>query len=88
MNEDLVKKLAAELDKELNGHKPLTPSEREALEALRHDIQKMLHEDPSSDHTGVVLGKLRDGTTRFEVSHPNLTFAMAEVINALSTMGF
>jgi hypothetical protein len=87
MTEELIRTLATELDKELAGPKVLTPEDRQALEALLNDIQRLL-QTSSPAQTNAVLGRLRENTGRFEVSHPNLTMVMAQVINALSTMGF
>lgn len=88
MKEESIAKLAAELDRELSSRSPLSAADREALESLRRDLQRLLDEGPSEKEAHITVGRLRAATGRFEVTHPNLTAVMAEVINSLSTMGF
>ena len=88
MNEQSVTKLLKDLDKELSKSESLSRRDRQLLERLLFDIQELLARGKTPVPVDVaLLDRLRDATGRFEVSHPNLTAGMAQVIDSLSNMG-
>ena len=88
MSEQSVTKLLKDLDKELAKSESLSRRDRQLLERLLFDIQELLARGKTQAPVDVaLLDRLRDATGRFEVSHPNLTAGMAQVIDSLSNMG-
>jgi len=88
MNEQSVSKLLKELDKELSRSESMSRRDRQLLERLLFDIQELLArgKTPAPVDTAL-LERLREATARFEVSHPNLTSGMAQVIDSLTNLG-
>jgi len=76
------------LHAELSASEDLTPRERSLLETLAADIASLLEDAEASEHEPQTLAdRLRDATSEFEESHPNLTFAIGAVADALSRLG-
>ncbi len=80
----IIAKLARELEHELSEAKALTRDDRELLEDLSRDIDRLARYSPSDAH---LLQRLRDATKRFEVSHPDLTAVTAKIMDTLTRMG-
>jgi len=81
--------LAQVLHSKLESARTLDAADRASLQRLATDLNTILAErDRGSDagHAGV-LEQLRDATTRFEVSHPDLTATLVQVSKALGDMG-
>ena len=85
-NQRLSKQLQ-ELQTQLQQAKTLEQNDREALLQLVKDIQSTLVRTGESGEYESAVQKLEDAVQRFEVTHPQMTAAMARVINSLSTMG-
>ena len=89
MKEESLTDLVKELDKQIGKAKSLSPVDRELLDNLRRDIDQLLvHSRKSAsgaDHE--ILGDLRNATERFESSHPNLSAAMAQIVDLLTKLG-
>lgn len=75
------------LHAELSASEDISPRERELLETLASDIEKVLDDEQASEHPDTLAGRLRELTADFEKSHPNLTFAIGAVADALSRLG-
>lgn len=84
LRETLIK-LQAELDQT----RSVDETERELLHGLMRDVQELLErsgEDPSHQHRSL-SDRLKDTIQKLEASHPTLTTAMGQVVDALSRMG-
>ena len=85
-NQRLSKQLQ-DLQTQLQQAKTLEPNDREALLQLVKDIQATLARTGKSEEYESAVQRLEDAVQRFEVTHPQMTAAMARVINSLSNMG-
>jgi uncharacterized coiled-coil DUF342 family protein len=85
-NQRLSKQLQ-DLQTQLQQAKTLEPNDREALLQLVKDIQATLARTDKSEEYESAVQRLEDAVQRFEVTHPQMTAAMARVINSLSNMG-
>lgn len=76
------------LHAELSASENLSPRERELLETLAADIESLLEDAEASEHEPHTLAdRLREARADFEESHPNLTFAIGAVADALAHLG-
>ena len=89
MNEDHIAGLIETLDKEIENAQSLSARDLELLQDLRRDIEKILERSakPTSVESSDVVNRLRAATDRFEVAHPNLTAAIAHIIDSLVKLG-
>jgi hypothetical protein len=89
MSEESLKHLVQELDVQIGKAKSLSSGDRDLLENLRRDIDKVLAQP--GKRTGLadrdVLGDLRNATERFESSHPDVSAAMAQILDVFTKLG-
>jgi hypothetical protein len=67
----------------------LSDDDRELMTRLSADLESLLDQPrrlPPHHHRSLIE-RLQESTTRFEVSHPDLTNLMAQVIQKLADMG-
>ena len=75
------------LHQELEQPGGVSDTERQQLQELMGDIERVLAEDqPQEEHHGVG-DRVTDAVERFEQSHPNIAFALRRVVDALGRMG-
>jgi len=87
MENQRLNKQLQELQTQLQQAKTLDENDRDALSQLVKDIQSTLARTGKSEEYESAVQKLEDAVQRFEVTHPQMTAAMARVINSLSNMG-
>lgn len=76
------------LHREIDAGTPLRPEQRELLGEVLGEIATLLESDDAAPAEGTsIIAKLRDAEARFEQSHPNLTYAVGAVADALSKLG-
>lgn len=86
MSDSRLHTLLDELHQELQRAPALDSEEREMLNHLAQDVQALLTaEGPARDES--VVGRLNDAVAQFEVSHPDLTRALSQLLNSLSQGG-
>jgi hypothetical protein len=89
MEQDHIARLIERLDREIETASSLSPHDLALLQDLRRDIEKVLTRSggaPSADNSAV-MNRLRVTTERFEAAHPNLTAAMAHIMDSLVKLG-
>lgn len=89
MTDQPVRALLKQLHDTLGSAKRITKEDRELLEQLAADIQAALARSgaPAAGGQKSLADQLQAAVTRFEVSHPDLTAAMAQVSKQLGDMG-
>ena len=89
MDKQHLDQLLTQLHAELGRTAAVDADERELLKRLQADVQAILeHADQSAEPPYGPLGiQLRQSVRHFEVSHPQLTWAMSEVLEILSRSG-
>lgn len=89
MTDQPVRALLKQLHDTLGSAKRITKEDRELLEQLAADIQAVLARSGAQGAGGQksLADQLQAAVTRFEVSHPDLTAAMAQVSKQLGDMG-
>jgi Domain of unknown function (DUF4404) len=76
-----------QLQAELAASTTLSSGERARLQALLGDLRDHASGGESSHSTQSLSERLQDATEQLEDSHPNLTFAIGAVAEALSRLG-
>jgi hypothetical protein len=86
MEEKDLTGLLQQLRAELNRTKAVDQQGRELLRGLDTDIRSLLErsEDDSDD---TLLERLQDSIDYFETTHPRLTQALSQLLNALNNAG-
>lgn len=89
MTEQPLRNLLRQLHHTLDGSPSIAPEDRQLLKQLSDDIQSLLARSgaPAGSGHQTVVDRLQSAVTRFEVSHPDLTAAMAQVGKQLGDMG-
>jgi hypothetical protein len=90
MDRQQLHKLLEQLHAELSQAETVGGDELELLKNLKSDVQVILEraEGETSPQQYTSLGSdLREAIRQFEISHPNLTWAMGEVLEILSRAG-
>jgi len=89
MEKQSLHKALIKLHEELSQTKSLDTVSKELLNTLLNDIHAIL--EPTADQTypeeDNVLHRLKEATEHFEETHPQLTLALDNVLNALHRMG-
>jgi hypothetical protein len=89
MSDPSLRSLAQVLHSKLQSAQTLDAADRASLEQLARDLHALL-DSPSAaadpTHAGI-LDRMRDATTRFEVSHPELTATLSQIGKGLGDMG-
>lgn len=88
MAEKKLTQLLEQLHQELAGTQAVDEKGRDLLRALNDDIQNLLErsEEADSDDNSL-LERLQDTIDHFEITHPTLTSALAQLLTALNNVG-
>jgi hypothetical protein len=90
MNDDELRRLLEELHQKIETTNSVDEKGRELLSHLSVDIRNLLertgHEERLRGSTWEV-GRLEESIRHFEQSHPNLTIALSQLLNALNNAG-
>ena len=86
MEEKDLNSLLRQLRAELTGTRAMDEQGRELLRDLDKDIRAFLEksEDDSDDS---LLERVQDSIDYFETTHPRLTTALSQILNALNNAG-
>ena len=87
MAERNLVELLEQLRGELSRIEALDETGRELLRALDADIQQLLERSGEGESDESLLQRLQDGIDHFEVTHPNLTAALTQMLNTLNNAG-
>jgi hypothetical protein len=89
MNKEQLDERLQQLHDELQTVESADAHNQELLKKLRADIRALLdaQEGDRTQHYGSFGEQLREGITRFEASHPNLTLTMGQLAEMLAKMG-
>ena len=87
MSEDKLRDALEALRGEISRLEGLDDQSRARLDHLLGDIELKVKQPQDAAHHENLIQRLQDSVSRFEVSHPNLTMALNEVLNALSGAG-
>jgi Domain of unknown function (DUF4404) len=86
MEEKDLTSLLKKLRTELSNTKAVDEQGRELLRALNTDIRNLL-ERSEEDSDDSLLERLQDSIDYFETTHPRLTSALSQLLNALNNAG-
>ena len=86
MNQNRLRTLLAELDRELKSAGALDNQSRDLLEQVLADVRK-LDSPVDADQHQSAEERLRKLVLRFETEHPRLSGAVAQVADSLSKLG-
>jgi hypothetical protein len=86
MNQDRLRTLLAELDRELKSTGSLDARSKELLEQVLADVRKLDSPADAGRHQSAE-GRLRKLVLQFESEHPRLSGAVAQVADALGKLG-
>ena len=90
MNDDELRQLLEELHQKIEAADTVDEKGRELLSHLSVDIRNLLeragHEERLRGSPWEV-GRLEESVRHFEVTHPNLTAALSQLLNILNNAG-
>ena len=90
MNDDELRQLLEELHRKIEDTDQVDEKGRELLSHLSVDIRNLLertgHEERLRGNSWVI-GRLDESVRHFEVTHPNLTAALSQLLNILNNAG-
>ena len=86
MEEKDLNSLLKQLRAELTNARAMDEQGRELLRALDKDIRAFL-ERADDDDDDSLLERLQDSIDYFETTHPRLTTALSQILNALNNAG-
>jgi hypothetical protein len=89
MDQQLLRNTLESLHAELGRHVALDDESKTLLADLKSDIQSLLDHSVEEEYGDMpsLLARLEDAVERFEISHPKLTSAIANVITTLNNLG-
>ena len=90
MNDDELRGLLEELHKRIESTDSVDEKGRELLSHLSVDIRNLLERTGHEQQvrgTKWEIGRLEESIRHFEISHPNLTQALSELLTALNNAG-
>jgi hypothetical protein len=87
MEEKDLNSLLKQLRSELTNAKAIDEQGRELLRDLDQDIRSFLERSDEDDSDDSVLERLQDTIDYFETTHPGLTTALSQILNALNNAG-
>jgi len=89
MDDKKLRKLLEQLHGELEHTQSLDDKGRALLSDLELDIRGLLDRTKEGDLQiqPPMLGRLEDSIDHFEITHPTLTMALSELLNALNNAG-
>ena len=85
MNQNRLRTLLVELDRELKSASSLDEQSRDLLEQVLADVRKL--DAPGPGQHGSAENRLRELVLQFESDHPRLSGAVAQVADALGKLG-
>lgn len=90
MNDDKLRELLEELHQKIEATDSVDEKGRDLLAHLSADIRNLLertgYEEQLRGNTREI-GRLEESIQHFEESHPNLTIALSQLLNALNNAG-
>ena len=90
MNDDELRQLLEELHQKIETTNSVDEKGRELLSHLSVDIHNLLERTGHDEHlrgTQWEIGRIEESIQHFEVSHPNLTAALSQLLNILNNAG-
>ena len=90
MNDDELRRLLEELHRRIESTDKVDEKGRELLSHLSMDIRNLLERTGREDRlrgSSWEIGRLEESIRHFEVTHPNLTAALAQLLNILNNAG-
>lgn len=88
MDKQKLREQLQDLHTELQQVESLDAGEREMLQNLAKDVQKVLRQEGDQTQQYTSLGdRLREVVAQVEASHPRVTLLMRQVIDELAYMG-
>ena len=90
MNDDELRELLEELHKKIETTGSVDEKGRELLSHLSVDIRNLLERTGHEDRlrgSSWEIGRLEESIRHFEVTHPNLTTALSQLLNTLNNAG-
>jgi len=87
MTDKNLSELLEQLHSELASTEALDDKGREMLRDLNADIQKLLERSEGGDSDDSLLERVQESIDHFEATHPTLTSALSQILNALNNAG-
>ena len=88
MDKERLQTTLEQLHDELQQIESVDENERQILQKLMSDINKLVEAgDSDQQHVARLDEGLREGIERFEASHPRATMLMGQVVDALAKIG-
>jgi hypothetical protein len=87
MSDKNLSELLEQLHTELTNTEAIDDRGRELLRALNADIQKILDQTEEGESDDSLLERLQESIDHFEVTHPDLTSALSNIMNVLNNAG-
>jgi len=87
MSDKNLSELLEQLHTELTNTEAIDDRGRELLRALNTDIQKILDQTEEGESDDSLLERLQESIDHFEVTHPDLTSALSNIMNVLNNAG-
>ena len=90
MNDDELRKLLIELHRKIEETDEVDEKGRELLSRLSVDIRNLLERTGHEERlrgSSWEIGRLEESVRHFEVTHPNLTAALSQLLSILSNAG-
>ena len=90
MKENELRELLEELHKKIENTNSVDEKGRELLSHLSVDIRNLLERTGHEEQvrgTKWEIGRLEESVRHFEISHPNLTQALSQLLTALNNAG-
>lgn len=90
MNDDELRRLLEELHRKIEDTDQVDEKGRELLSHLSVDIRNLLERTGHEERlrgSSWEIGRLEESVRHFEVTHPTLTAALAQLLNILNNAG-
>lgn len=90
MNDNELRQLLEELHKKIESTNSVDDKGRELLSHLSVDIRNLLERTGHEEQlrgTKWEIGRIEESIRHFEMSHPNLTQALSQLLTALNNAG-
>jgi hypothetical protein len=87
MTDNNLRTLLAGLHDELQRTESVDEKGRDLLRALDADIRALLERSGEAGTDDSVLERFQSAMDHFEITHPKLTMALSEMMNALNNAG-
>ncbi len=90
MNDDELRQLLEDLHRKIEDTDEVDEKGRELLSHLSVDIRNLLERTGHEERprgSSWEIGRLEESVRHFEVTHPNLTAALSQLLNILNNAG-